>query len=165
MPPEAKKSAKQNWRSGKNTTVFMKNKLKYFALPIMGFALLAAGTASAHGWMFGSSATPEEAAKRQTQMFEQQASLLGLSVDEMKHYWAQGKTLPEIAKEKGISEEQLKVKMQEQMKLKMQEHLNSLVQQGVITQAQADQRMQFMQSNLQAGGKMMMKRVGRGMHF
>lgn len=140
----------------------MKNRLKYLVLPLMGFALLAAGTVSAHGLMFGSSATPEEAAARQTQAFHNQAGLLGISVEEMKNYWAKGMTLPEIAKEKGISEQQLQEKIKEQMKARHKDHLSQLVQQGVITQAQADQRLQFVEKNNNFGGKMM-RGFGRGM--
>lgn len=106
-------------------------------------ALLAAGpaVASAHGWMaYG--ASPDEVAQRQVQVFQEQANLLGLSVDQVKNAWAQGKTLRELASENGISDVQLKQKFTELHRQRMAEHLKVLVEKGVITQQQADQRLQ-----------------------
>ena len=131
----------------------MKKKIfSYAVLPVMAFALLGVSQASAHGWFgMGSSATPEQTAQRQNDMFQQQANLLGASVDEVKNAWAQGKTMQQLATEKGISAEQLQQKMQDAAKAKMKEHLQTLVSQGVITQAQADQRQTFMEQKMQNG--------------
>ena len=126
----------------------------YALLPALVLTLVGAGTASAHG-MFGggmSNATPEEIASRQQEMFTHQSTLLGISVDEIKNAWAKGQTLQELAKEKGISEEQLKQKMMDERKQKMQEHLQTLVDKGVITKAQADERAAFMEKHAQSGG-------------
>jgi hypothetical protein len=84
-------------------------KKKYLLVPALSLLLLGAGTASAHGW-FTPAATPQETAARATQMFEKQASLLGIGVDEYKQAWAEGKTMQEIAESKGITQEQLKQK-------------------------------------------------------
>jgi hypothetical protein len=122
-------------------------------------ALVGVGVVSAHGWFGGfGNATPEEIAEHQTQMFEHKAELLGLSIDVIKNGWAQGKNLLEIAEENGITQEQLQTRMQEERKVQLQEHLQILVQQGVITQSQADQRLQFMEEHMGEGG------FGRGMH-
>lgn len=135
----------------------MKKYLKYAILPTMALALIGAGVASAHGFFWGNIQDPQAFAQSQTQMFQKQADLLGISVDELKNDWAQGKTFQQIAQEKGITQDQLKTKMQDLMKQKMKDDLQVLVQQGVITQAQADQRLQYLQNRPQDGNR------GRGM--
>ncbi len=142
----------------------MKKKLAAYAiLPVLALATLGASTASAHGWFgFGQAQTPEQVAQVHTQMFQQQADLLGVSVEDIKNAWAQGKTLEDLATEKGITLEQLRQKMQEQRQAHIKTQLQQLVSQGVITQAQADQRLQVMQTQ-GANGKMG-KGFGRGMH-
>ncbi len=125
--------------------------------------------ASAHG-MFGfggANATPAEQATRQTERFTAEASLLGITVDEVKNYWAQGKGIREIATEKGISEETLRAKMTELRKTQMKTHLATLVSQGVITQAQADTRFASMEKMEGDGKGKFGKRGGhgRGMGF
>lgn len=131
----------------------MKKKFAYYAiLPALALVLLGAGTASAHGFgfgLFGQNATPQQIAEIQTKMFQQQADLLGTNIDDVKNAWAQGKTLQELATEKGITAEQLKTKLQAQRQQQMKDHMQALVSQGVITQAQADQRLQVMQQKMQ----------------
>lgn len=149
--------------------MFIKKKYGgWIALPVAAIVLLSAGTVSAHGWFgFGPSATPDEIAQRQSIMFQEQATLLGLSVDDVKNAWAKGQTLHELATEKGITQAQLQEKMKAASKTRMQAELKALVDKGVITQAQADQRLSVMQKQLESGkgrgGKMM--GMGRGMHF
>lgn len=130
----------------------MNKRFKYVILPALALTLLGGGAvAEAHGlWGgFKSHLSPQEQATRQSEMFQEKANMLGVSADEIKNAWAQGKGLLDLAKEKGITEEQLKAKMQEARKQQIQEHLKVLVGQGVITQAQADQRLQFMESMAQ----------------
>lgn len=125
---------------------------KVLVIPALALMLTLAGAsaASAHG-MFGggfgkfSNATPEEIADHQQVMFQEKADLLGISVDEFKNYWAEGKDVREIADELGITDEELRTKMQAAHQQSMQEHMQVLVDQGVITQAQADARLQHMQ--------------------
>ncbi len=125
-------------------------KLFLFAgLPVVALGLLGAGTASAHG-MFGLGGflNADQKAQIQTQMFQKQADLLGVSLDDIKNAWAQGKSIKDLAAEKGITEAQLQEKMKVQRQVEFKQHLQDLVSKGVITQAQADQRMQFMQDKL-----------------
>lgn len=103
------------------------------------------------GMGFGKSLTPDELATRHAQMFEQHASLLGVSVADVKTAWAQGKNLFTLAKERGISETDLQAKMRTLRETEMKEHLQSLVSKGVITQAQADSRLAYMKSNSSVG--------------
>lgn len=131
----------------------------YGGFPLAALGLAAAGSVSAHGWFWDSNATPQQIAQNQQQMFQNQANMLGMSVDDYKNLWAQGKNFREIAQEKGVTQDQLKQKMQDQMKQNLQERLNTLVQQGVITQEQANQRLQNMQNKIDSD------QMGRhGMH-
>ena len=132
-----------------NKSTWLKKKyLAYGVIP--AFALmLVAGVASAHGLGFGmNNATPEEIAERQTTMFQHQANLLGTSLEEVKNAWAKGQTVLELAQEKGITEEQLRTKMQTQMQEQMKTHLQTLVDKGVITQTQMNQRLEVMKTKI-----------------
>jgi coproporphyrinogen III oxidase-like Fe-S oxidoreductase len=143
----------------------------YGILPALALVLLGVSTASAHGmggWgMIGGTKniTPEEIAQRQTEMFQNEATLLGLSVDEVKVAWAAGKSIKQLADEKGISEDTLKQKMANAHQQQMKDHLATLVGQGVITQDQADQRLKFIETQatqMKQGGKGMGHGFGRG---
>lgn len=127
----------------------------YFVPAVLGMSVLGAGMASAHGLGGGfgmSNLTADEIAGRQTSMFENQANLLGISVDKVKQGWAEGKTLQQIAQDNNITPDQLKEKMKAAHLEMMKTHLSALVSKGVITQAQADQRLSAMQ-NMIANGK------------
>lgn len=145
---------------------FNKKLFVYAGLPLATLGLIGASQASAHGMFgFGSQATPEQKAQVQTQIFQNQANLLGVSVDEVKNAWASGKGLKDLATEKGITEDQLKEKIKAQRESEIKQNLQDLVNQGVITQAQADQRLQFMQNNQNSfkgmrGRGMMMRGFG-----
>lgn len=70
------------------------------------------------------------------------AEAFGMSVDELKTAIEQGKRIPDIAQEKGISLDQLQQKMKE---LRIQE-INQMVQDGKITREQADRMIQRIQN-------------------
>lgn len=122
----------------------------YVLAPMLGLGLLGgAGVALAHGFEglgLGSKATPEEIATRQQELFQKEASLLGVSLDEVKAAWASGKSLETLATEKGISKETLRAKMEAERKASVTAELQMLVSKGVITQAQADARLKFLES-------------------
>ena len=137
-----------------------KKTLLYALIPMVaGAVLLGANFASARGafggFGFGGglAATPDEMATRHQAMFQEQANLLGVSVDDVKNAWAQGKNIWDLAKEKGISQEQLQQKMKDARVAQMKTQLQVLVDKGVITQAQADQRLKFMQDMPNKAGK------------
>ena len=130
----------------------MKKKLiSYTILSVIALSILGVGTASAHGWFGFGSATPEEIADRQESIFEKKADILGLSVDQVKDFWAQGKTFQEIAAESGITEEQLQERMKESKMVRIQEKIQTLVDQGVIDQTQADQRLKVITERIESG--------------
>src|SRR3989338_2205849 len=148
----------------------MKNKNKialYTALSAVALGLLGTGVASAGGMgMCGGgfgfvAATPDEVASRHQTMFQNEATLLGISVDDVKSGWAEGKTIGEIATAHGITADQLAQKMKDARGAQMKSQLQALVDKGIITQAQADSRLKVMQNfsqNRKGNGAM-----GKGM--
>lgn len=123
--------------------------MAYIILPVLGLSIVGANVVLAKGWFSGEST--EEFVTRQKAMFENQAEMLGMNVEDFKAKWAEGKSFSEIAKEQGLSEADLQTKMQEARKAQMQERLKALVDNGVITQAQADQRLQLMETKMENG--------------
>lgn len=126
--------------------------LIYTSLPVVGVSLLSAGIVSAHGLFPGKILSPEDIATRQAAMFEHQATMLGVDVNVIKNGWAEGKTLPEIAESQGISRETLEAKMKSEHETQLKNQLQSLVVKGVISQAQADKRLQFMMNRASSKG-------------
>lgn len=117
-------------------------------LGILGLTAVSIASVSAMGFggmMGNSNLTPEEIATRQATVFQEQASLIGGTVDEVKAAWAAGKDLKTLAQEKGITSDQLKAKMDTQRLTQMKTYMQALVTKGVITQAQADSRVAFME--------------------
>jgi len=108
----------------------------------------------AHGGWFGQpvNLSPENITERFQTMFREKAEILGISTEDFKTAWSQGKDLREMAQEQGITKEQLQEKMQEKRKEQMQEQLNVLVQNGVITQEQANNRMGFLENRFENRG-------------
>lgn len=138
----------------------MKKKYLYSAIvPIVAAAVIGGGTALAHGWFSATTATPDEIAAQHQTMFQKEADLLGLNVDQIKDAWAQGKTLPEIAQDHGISQTALQQKLAGARKQRLADELKALVDKGIITQTQADQRLKVMQDRIDNGGMHM-----RGFH-
>jgi len=127
----------------------MKKKEKlivYSIVAVAGIAFLGTSSVYAMGgpmWR----GTPEEMISRQSTMFSQHAELLGISVDEVKEYWAEGKNIREIAEAKGIDIKDIQSKIREKRKTEMKERLQVFVDNGVITQAQAERRLEIMQNH------------------
>lgn len=136
----------------------------YAILPVLGFGILGASPAAAHGLFGMNTQTPEQIAERQSTFFDQEATVLGVSVDEVKNAWAQGKTMKQLATDKGITQDQIQARIKVAATAQLKTQLQALVSKGTITQAQADSRLQFMQNkinNSKAGKNGMM---GRGLH-
>lgn len=147
-----------------STMRIKKHLLAFAVVPVMGLGLLGVSSASAHGFGWGGmrNATPQEIATNQQAMFEDQATLLGISTDDLKQKWSEGKDLRAIATELGISDEQFKEKMKAKHEAQVKSHVQALVEQGIITQAQADARLAALQTRMQHAPK---GRGGmRGMH-
>lgn len=156
----------------------MKNKkiVSYVGLGALALAFYFGFTNPASAFMGGggngfAKFSIEERATMQATMFEEQAKLLGITVDEVKEAWSKGQSFMELAKAKGISEETLKAKMKVQAEARMQTELSNLVSKGVITQVQADARLTFMKDKItkmgDKAGKGKGKKIGHmmGMGF
>ena len=133
----------------------MKKKyLTYAIIPALGLGLLGVSSVYAHGMFWGvGNLSPEDLVTRQQAMFQQQADLLGITLDQYREKWADGKTLKEIAAELGITQEQLVERAKKAQQDRLSAQLKILVDKGVITQAQADRRLQFMAQQLKNGRK------------
>ncbi len=141
-------------------------KKKYFIVPVFAFlALFGASAAMAYGGNEGQlwKSDPTKALSNWTDRMTKDASILGISVDEMKSYWANGKNIAEIAKEKGISDTDLQAKLKTDRLANIKTELQAMVTSGAITQAQADARLKFMQDNVNTKFNRMGGKHGRGM--
>jgi coproporphyrinogen III oxidase-like Fe-S oxidoreductase len=145
----------------------MKKKyLIYSILPIAALTVLGVGIASAHGLFFGfNNISPDEIANREESMFQNEAQILGISVDEVKNDWAEGKSLKQIMKEKGITQEQVQTRMKELQIQEMKTYLQALVDKNVITQEQANKRLQIVQERLDNGKTGRVFHLGFGKDF
>jgi predicted amidohydrolase YtcJ len=130
------------------------NKKKILSYSVSALALamlLSAGSASAFGGGMGGiqkNLTPDQMAIRHSNMFSQQAQIIGATEQEVKDAWSKGISFVELAKSKGVTEQDLKSKMKQIKELKRKEQIQALVSKGVITQAQADARLSTMQKKM-----------------
>ncbi len=133
----------------------MKKKILLSLLAIVGFfTLVGANLVLAHGgvgWMGGFD--PEKFAEKQQTMFQSQAEMLGIDINKVKNYWAEGKSLKEIMAAENITAEQFQEKMKQAREEDMKAQLQALVSKGIITQAQADARLKVMEEKIANGGR------------
>lgn len=127
----------------------MKKKLLILSLALGIIGLAGANLVSAQGW-FGErgNADSQERTERQEIRIEQKAEMLDISVDELKTKLATGQTSCAIAEEAGIDKETLREKMREARQERLQNRLQFLVEDGRITQEQADERLETMGERL-----------------
>ena len=134
-------------------------KKKYLILLASTIALLPISGALAYGfggfWGFNK-LDPDQIAQRQQMMFEREAKILGISVEELKNYWAEGKCIKEIMEEKGISQEDVQKRMKEIQLQELKSYLDTLVSKGIISQEQANKRYEIMKNWIESG------KMGRG---
>ena len=108
---------------------------------LLGAGLLGGVSVAGAQGLFSGDFSAEDVVTRHQAMFERQASVLGVSVDSVKDGWSRGLSLTELAKENGVTEEALQAKFQTERQSRMTTMVASLVEKGVITQAQADARL------------------------
>lgn len=135
----------------------------YAIIPALTFVVLGAGIASANGLFNGfRNLSPEDIAQKQEVMFQEKADFLGVSLDEMKNAWTKGKTIKDIAEEHGISEEEMQARMRQAKEEALQSRMQAMVDNGVISQEQANERLEFMQNRLENKimGENMKERIG-----
>lgn len=123
----------------------------YTGLPVFAFSLLFASHASAHGNNSDKNFKHRSEFKQikpRPERFEEQAKLLGITVDEYKNLSAQGLNFKGIAEHLGISPDSISQKRLALKQEKIKFRLSNLVSKGVITQDQADQRLQNLKVKL-----------------
>jgi hypothetical protein len=126
--------------------------MKKYALTLSTLTLMTIlGVSSASAMKMGMMANtdPEQFAKQHTEMFQKTATLFGISIADAKNYWIAGKDVRDIAKEKGISDADLKTKLNAQREADMKTSLQTLVTKGILTQAEADSRFATMKTKMQ----------------
>lgn len=123
-----------------------KKKILTYSSLLVFTLLFGLGVSQADAFWGGNKISLEERASIQENMFKEQASFLGLTLDEVKNAWANGQSMLDLAKSKGITEEALRAKMQTARQETMKQELKTLVDKGVITQAQADARLKHMET-------------------
>jgi len=75
-------------------------------------------------------------------MLEAKSEVLGVSTDELQQQLDSGKTFPEIVEESGMSFLDFHNKMKEVRLAQLEDHLQELVSDGILTQAEADARLE-----------------------
>ena len=141
----------------------LKKFLISFILPVLVFGILIAKPVEAKGfgfwgWGFGR-INLDDWAERMKKMFEEWADLLQISIEKVKNYWAEGKTLKEMMEAENISKEDLQKRMKEKRLEELKNQLQKLVEKGIITQEQADKRFEVMKKWLENQEE---KRIFRG---
>ena len=120
-------------------------KIIFLLAPLLVILLFGFGVTQARN--FGA-LNAEDTAQKYTQMFQFQADALGIPVDEVKNAWAQGKTIQEIIDEKGINEDEIRSRLDNMSLQQTKDEMDALVNQGVITREQAEQRINFFQEQI-----------------
>jgi len=120
--------------------------LAILAVSIFGFLMAKPAKAEAFWLRFwnGSNFDLDSWAERTNKIFENLAQILGISVEKVKNYWAEGKTIKEIMEAENIKEEDVQKRIQERELAQLKERLQKLVEKGIITQEQADKRYETM---------------------
>ena len=136
------------------------NKFLFSLLALTLFAAIGVNSVAAFGGIWRGNLDPEQIIERQTQMFVQKAELFDISVEEVKEYWSQGKNMQEMAEELGITEDVLQQKMQAMRQENMKTRMQVLVDNGVVTQEQADSHVQAM-GNREIGRRLGLKKPCR----
>lgn len=90
-------------------------------------------------------------------MIDAKAKVLGISPAELKDKLAEGKHFPDIVKESGMSYLDFHNKMREVRLEQLENHLRELVEDGILTQGEAQARLKQAKS-----GEYMFGRRGRG---
>jgi len=136
-------------------------------LPVLVLGILMVKPVEARGFGFGGLGfgrlNLEDWAERMEKTFENWANFLQISLEKVKNYWAEGKTPKEMMEAENISQEDVQKRMEEKRLEELKNQLQKLVERGIITQEQADKRLEWMkkQSENRAEGRFL-KRGRKG---
>jgi polyhydroxyalkanoate synthesis regulator phasin len=103
--------------------------------------------------------TPAEQSQNFQRHIDTMVAIFGITQDQAKAYWAEDKDIKDIATEKGISEADLKTKMNAYRETQMKAGLQNLVSSGAITQAQADTKLAKMKTRMAEMAKNMQNKA------
>jgi hypothetical protein len=148
----------------------MKKILLYSLLAVGVVGLVGASAVSAQGFFHNHAMDSEgkEAKGGYENMLKAKAEVLNLSVEDLKTAKEEGKTFQEIAEDQGLSVDELRAQMQEKkQELRTQKiegrkaHIEELVANETITQEQADEKLEWLESR-EGRGKMFYRNGGEG---
>ncbi len=114
--------------------------------------LFSASQAQAFGGFgmgVGTTADPVTLADRFESMIQAKANVFGIAAADLKAGWAAGKSVIEVAKEKGMTAEQIQAKLEAEREAQIKAILSAMVSKGYITQAQADARLTLMKQRVE----------------
>lgn len=116
----------------------------YLTLFLISTLLVTATSAFAFGgwgkgWKIGFDI--DKAVEKIQLMFEKWAKFLGLDVEKIKNYWAEGLSPKEIMEKEGISEEKVRENIKNLRLEQLKEFLQKLVDKGIITKEQMEKRL------------------------
>ncbi len=124
------------------------NKLfAYALLSATAITLIGSGIVYAQGpqsWFWAQEIAEDSIVKHQ-EILEHKAQIMGISTEEMQENWQENKRFGKFAEDYGLDREEIMEKMAEARRNNLQERLKALIESGVISQEQADQRMEAMQ--------------------
>lgn len=125
---------------------------KYLALILLlVFILTAHPTLAFWGWKKGLKVgfDFEKATEKVGLMFERWAKILGINVEKIKEYWAEGLNPKEIMEKEGIDENKVKENIKGWKTEQLREFLQRLVDKGIITREQMEKRLKIEQQRLE----------------
>src|SRR4030042_3608538 len=102
------------------------------------------------------------------EMLELKAEILGITVVQLEEKLKEGKTLKQIIEELGLTWEQVRDRMYEKMQARIEERLQQMVDEGTITQEQADKKMDRLPKKYEKNnghGSAFMRGFWRGMRL
>lgn len=124
----------------------------FLVASILAGLIIVPGQARAFGWKFLDNSNLDTWAEKMSTMFENLAQILGISVEKVKNYWAEGKSIKEIMEAENINKEDVQKRIQQRELEQLRERLQKMVEKGIITQEQADKRYQTMQKWMEERG-------------
>jgi hypothetical protein len=145
----------------------MNKKVLVFSLAVLTiFTAIGISSVDARGFSQNNLGfNSDQMTERRVQMIENNAELLGITVEQLENYHAEGKYMFEIAEELGLDVDNLREKIESNRQNRMKERLQDLVDDGKITQEQANERLESMQEfrgRGNFGGRPMKDRFTRG---
>ncbi|HHE40449.1 MAG TPA: hypothetical protein ENL10_02990 [Candidatus Cloacimonetes bacterium] len=100
------------------------------------------------------------------QMFENKADILGITAEELETQ-LEGNSFAELLDKQGVTHEEFREQMHTGMQASMTEKLQQMVDDGILTEEQMQEKLEFMeQRHAEGGGPHMMGKGigGRGMY-